>query len=82
MTTNWVLAKQTAAFPLMYHWRVLPGAAPLADEHIDIERAVAYWGGSSAVRQRLHLAAAEHHPADLTPGWGARPVRPSRSCPQ
>lgn len=43
MTTNWVLAKQSEAFPLMYHWRVLPGAAPLADELADVERVVAYW---------------------------------------
>jgi hypothetical protein len=54
MTTNWVLTKQSEAFPLMYHWRVLPGAAPLADELADIERVVAYWGGSAAVRRRIH----------------------------
>jgi hypothetical protein len=57
MTTNWVLAKQSEAFPLMYHWRVLPGAAPLADELADIEHVVAYWGGSAAVRRRLHALA-------------------------
>jgi hypothetical protein len=57
MTTNWVLAAQTEAFPLMYHWRMLLGPAPLADEHADIERVVAYWGGSPAVRQRLHALA-------------------------
>lgn len=53
MTTNWVLAKQSEAFALMYHWRVLPGAIPLPEEHTDIERVVAYWGGSAAVRRRL-----------------------------
>jgi hypothetical protein len=57
LTTNWVLAGRSAAFPLLYHWRVLPGAAPLADEHADVERAVAYWGGSQAVRDRLHALA-------------------------
>lgn len=57
MTTNWVLAKQTEAFPLMYHWRVLPGAAPPTEEHADIERVVAYWGGSAAVRRRLQALA-------------------------
>ncbi len=57
MTTNWVLTGQSEAFPLMYHWRVLPGAAPLAEEHADIERVVAYWGGSAAVRRRLHALA-------------------------
>ncbi|HEY3748332.1 MAG TPA: hypothetical protein VGL80_03960 [Pseudonocardiaceae bacterium] len=33
---------------------VLPGAAPLADELADIDLVVAYWGGSAAVRRRLH----------------------------
>jgi hypothetical protein len=57
MTTNWVLTGQSEAFPLMYHWRVLPGAAPPADDHADVERAVAYWGGSAAVRRRIHALA-------------------------
>ncbi len=54
LTTNWVLAKQSEAFPLMYHWRVLPGRVPMAEEHADLERVVAYWDGSAAVRRRLH----------------------------
>lgn len=57
MTTNWVLTGQVEAFPLMYHWRLLPGAAALADEHADVEQVVAYWGGSPAVRQRLRALA-------------------------
>jgi hypothetical protein len=57
MTTNWFLTGQSEAFPLMYHWRVLPGAAPVGDEHADIDRSVAYWGGSSAVRERLEAVA-------------------------
>jgi hypothetical protein len=54
MTTGWVLAERSEAFPLMYHWRVLPGAAPLVEELADVDRVVAYWGGSEAVRRRLH----------------------------
>jgi hypothetical protein len=57
MTTNWVLTKQSEAFPLMYHWRMLPGAPPPVDDHADVERVVAYWGGSAAVRRRLHALA-------------------------
>ncbi|HUR09245.1 MAG TPA: serine/threonine protein phosphatase [Nonomuraea sp.] len=57
MTTNWVLAGQTEAFALMYHWRVIPGAAPVADEHADLDGVVAYWGGSPAVRERLMAVA-------------------------
>ncbi|MEV4250847.1 serine/threonine protein phosphatase [Streptosporangium canum] len=57
MTTNWVLAGRSAAFPLLYHWRVLPGAPPPTEEHADIEAVVRYWDGSSAVRDRLHALA-------------------------
>jgi hypothetical protein len=57
MATNWVLAGRSAAFPLLYHWRVLPGAPPPADEHADVEAVVRYWDGSPAVRDRLHALA-------------------------
>ncbi|MFI7708547.1 hypothetical protein [Nonomuraea sp. NPDC049480] len=57
MTTNWVLAGRSAAFPLLYHWRVLPGAPPPIDEHADVEAVVQYWDGSPAVRDRLHALA-------------------------
>lgn len=57
MTTSWVLTGRSEAFPLLYHWRVLPGAAPPTDEHADVERVVAYWGGSAGVRRRLHALA-------------------------
>ncbi|MET7421081.1 serine/threonine protein phosphatase [Dactylosporangium sp. NPDC005555] len=57
MTTNWVLTGRSEAFPLLYHWRVLPGAAPPTEEHADIERVVDYWDGSPAVRRRLRALA-------------------------
>jgi hypothetical protein len=57
VTTGWVLAGRTEAFPLLYHWRVLSGAAALADELADVEGAVAYWGGSPAVRERISALA-------------------------
>lgn len=54
MTTDWVIAGDHEGFPLMYHWRVLPdGGQPLPEELADVERAVAYWGGGSAVRRRI-----------------------------
>ncbi|MFE4772987.1 protein kinase family protein [Streptomyces sp. NPDC056713] len=54
MTTNWVIAGDYEGFPLMYHWRVLPGPGqPLPEELADVERAVAYWGGGSVVRRRI-----------------------------
>ncbi|MFF7869939.1 protein kinase family protein [Streptomyces qaidamensis] len=54
MTTNWVLSGQFQGFPLMYHWRVLPEEDPhRAEELADVEKAVAYWGGSAGVRRRV-----------------------------
>ncbi|MFJ3641025.1 protein kinase family protein [Streptomyces sp. NPDC090108] len=54
MTTNWVVAGDHEGFPLMYHWRVIPDSGrPLPEELADVDRAVAYWGGESAVRRRI-----------------------------
>lgn len=53
MCTNWVLSGECQSFPLMYHWRVLPGSPQLSDEHKNIENSVCYWEGSPAVRTRL-----------------------------
>lgn len=61
MTTNEVLGMQCECFPLLYHWRVLPGPsptqAPLSDEQAERERMVAYWDGAPAVRERLEAIA-------------------------
>ncbi|MFF3464056.1 protein kinase family protein [Streptomyces sp. NPDC002619] len=54
MTTNWVLARHCPAFPLLHHWRVLPGPpAPPTGEPADVDGAVAYWGGTDQLRERI-----------------------------
>jgi hypothetical protein len=56
MTTAWVLSGECASFPLLYHWRVMPRAAPRTlppDEEQDVERQFAAWGGSQAIRERF-----------------------------
>jgi hypothetical protein len=59
ITTEGVLAGDAESFPLLYHWRVLPGRAPIASEQLDIDAVVAQFGGAPAVRIRLaELAAA------------------------
>ncbi len=51
--TDLVLSGETESFPLLYHWRVLPGRAPVAAEHADIDATVAALDGHPAVRARL-----------------------------
>lgn len=58
MTTGWVLSGQLESFPLMYHWRVLNGAAATTaadppSEMADIAGMVSYWDGAEAVGVRL-----------------------------
>ncbi|WP_336082073.1 serine/threonine protein phosphatase [Nocardia sp. SSK8] len=56
--TAGVLAGESEAFPLLHHWRVLPGRSPVAAEHADLEAAVAAQDGSPAVRARFEALAA------------------------
>ncbi|MEV0396963.1 serine/threonine protein phosphatase [Polymorphospora rubra] len=53
VVTEGVLAGESESFPLLYHWRVLPGRPPLASEHLDVDAVVARFGDSQAVRIRL-----------------------------
>ena len=53
IVTEGVLAGEAESFPLLYHWRVLPGRPPVASEHLDVDAAVAQFGGAPAVRIRL-----------------------------
>lgn len=53
IATEGVLGGETEAFPLLHHWRVLPGRPPVASEHRDIDAVVAHFGGDPAVRIRL-----------------------------
>jgi hypothetical protein len=55
LTTGWVLGRRTEAFPLMYHWRVLPGAPPLAEE-LGAQSA-GDWSGSPEARERVDALA-------------------------
>lgn len=52
--TKWVLDGDAAGFPLLYHWRLLPGDPPPPEpEHADPDEAVAYWHGAEGVARRL-----------------------------
>lgn len=53
-TTRGVLEADVSGFPLLYHWRVLPGEPPpVESEHADPGEAVAYWHGAEGVARRL-----------------------------
>lgn len=56
--TDAVLAGETQSFPVLYHWRVLPGRSPVAEEHAGIDAVVTAQDGSPAVRARLEALAA------------------------
>jgi hypothetical protein len=58
IVTDAVLAGETQSFPILYHWRVLPGRSPVTAEHADIDTLVTAQGGSRAVRARLEALAA------------------------
>ncbi|HKN99883.1 MAG TPA: serine/threonine protein phosphatase, partial [Pseudonocardiaceae bacterium] len=58
IVTDGVLAGETELFPLLYHWRVLPGRPPVAAEHADIDAVVAALAGCPAVRVRFEALAA------------------------
>lgn len=58
-TTDWVLEGEEVAFPLLYHWRVLPGSSyEVQPEHADVEAAVAFFGGDRSVARRIEATAA------------------------
>jgi len=57
MTTSWVLDGSCGNFPMLYHWRVLPGAPPVASDAEARDERVAFWGGSAAVARRLEAIA-------------------------
>jgi hypothetical protein len=57
IVTDAVLAGETELFPLLHHWRVLPGRPPIAAEHADIDAVVAALDGHPAVRARLEALA-------------------------
>ncbi len=58
IVTEGVLAGEAACFAALYHWRVLPGRAPIAPEQQDIDAVVAQFGGAPAVRVRFEALAA------------------------
>ncbi|WP_033826185.1 hypothetical protein [Kitasatospora sp. MBT63] len=66
LTTDWVLMDECRAFPLLYHWRVVPDSwapdpAARAEHTGEVERMAARWGGSPAVRARAEeLGRATH----------------------
>ncbi len=83
VVTDAVLIGDTQAFPVLYHWRVLPGRPPVPDEYADPEQVVRRFGGSPRVRERLAAMAdaswslvlfQEYLPYDLTDWLREDPV--------
>ena len=55
MASDWVVDGKCANFPLLYHWRELPGPRHVetAANSAELARAIAFWGNSHAVETRL-----------------------------
>ncbi|MFI5908568.1 serine/threonine protein phosphatase [Dactylosporangium sp. NPDC051541] len=74
VVTAGVLAGETAHFPVLYHWRVLPDRPAVAAEHVDVEAVVAQFGGDPGVRARLAELAAATSSLVLFAEYVPRPV--------
>ncbi len=55
IVSDWVLDGACANFPLLYHWRVLPGLSigSTATAPAEVDDVVRFWGNSPAVQARL-----------------------------
>ena len=74
ITTDGVLAGETEAFPLLYHWRVLPIRPHLTGGPSEIDAAVGELDGSVAVRHRLEALRGASHSLVLFGEYLPRPV--------
>lgn len=58
-TTDWFRLDESDGFPLLYHWRVLPGSDyEVQPEHADVQAAVSFFGDDLAVARRIEATAA------------------------
>ncbi|SCX03704.1 hypothetical protein SAMN02799620_00629 [Mycolicibacterium fluoranthenivorans] len=53
MVSDWIIEDGYGRFPLLYHWRILPGVDRREADEADIVRAVDFWAGSTEVEARL-----------------------------
>lgn len=61
-TTHWVLEEEIAAFPLMYHYRIIPFyGQPTTVDSAWLKNFVAYWGSSSSVEKYMLDKAIANH---------------------
>ncbi|MBE9210833.1 hypothetical protein IQ244_30895 [Nostoc sp. LEGE 06077] len=53
-TTNWVLEGESASFPLMYHYRIIPLSGLRKDVDLEKHKAfVEYWGNNTSIENYL-----------------------------
>jgi hypothetical protein len=58
MVSDWVIGGNCGAFPLLYHWRIVPNVAPRELGEADIVRALKFWADSAEVETRLRALSA------------------------
>ena len=83
LASDWVRTGACENFPLLHHWRVLPGLPRTPLPSAELERDVAFWHDDPGVRRRLEALDAsttdlvlflEHLPKTLA-DWPDAPVR-------
>ena len=86
MVSDWVMRDERCAFPLLYHWRIVPNVACRKLGEADILRAVEFWAGSAEIETRLRALSVattvvavfiEHVPFALR-GWLDRQLATGR----
>jgi hypothetical protein len=86
MVSDWVMRDNRGAFPLLYHWRIVPDVGRRELDDDDIVRAVKFWADSAEVETRLRALSAsttvvavfiEHVPLVLR-GWLDRQLASGR----
>jgi serine/threonine protein kinase len=58
MASEWVVTGKHGAFPVLYHWRIVPGVALFGPAEAEVLRAVEFWADTPEIELRLRALSA------------------------
>ena len=58
MASEWVVTGKHGAFPLLYHWRIVPAVSLFGPAEAEVLRAVEFWAGTPEIELRLRALSA------------------------